>query len=109
MRQNLRRSAEGEQQIVHGVIIVRRADRCLVRSQPVRHVSPAVAGTGPTVGGRPPDLRELELQTPGDGMLSKMTKRFYDRLYLLSAVVVGMDGGIAIVAGVIAFANSLAA
>ena len=42
-------------------------------------------------------------------MLYKMTTRFYDRLYLLSAVMVGMAGGIAVVAGVIAFANSLAA
>jgi hypothetical protein len=42
-------------------------------------------------------------------MLSKMTKHFYDQLYLLSAVLVGMVGGIAVVAGVIAFANSLAA
>jgi hypothetical protein len=37
-----------------------------------------------------------------------MSTPIYDRLYLLSAVVVGMAGGIGVVAGVIAFANSLA-
>jgi hypothetical protein len=59
---------------------------------------------------RQPKRRRDQIHPPGpDGMLYKMTTRFYDRVYLASAVMVGMAGGIAVVAGVIAFANSLTA